>query len=488
MTDPTLMKFFQAGTAERLQLVKDPAAADAVRGYLGAAAFAEYAKLAEKLDRSHLGIDTPPNVVFVPGVMGSLLMSRKKGGVWWIDVRERNHIDDLRLAPYGTEDADRANAIEPFTCDQQYEPFLTAVLETSDFNHEVFPYDWRKLTTAGTAALRDLVARLHSENGGNPVHLVGHSMGGLMIRAALLTHGDEMWPKVGRVLFIGTPHYGSQAIGGYLKNHLWGFNLMALLGVFLSRATFRSLWGPLAMLPAPVKTYPGTRDNDPAPWHEPTPSAYAHPCANFDLYDAASWHLDLNGDESAQLQTVLNGAADFHRFLYDGHMALSQDYRDRMAVIAGVGYQTLFRLEETAGFLGLWEHMRKITDRIEGDRHREGDGRVPLASAELENVQVRYVSGKHGGLPNIPAVYEAAFAYLRGEDMGLARTPTEALSQHLGVDDTTSEAPHLDGTAGGTGDDPGVLQLDPPAPDEIQRLERQLDEDQLPEFTGVRLL
>ena len=36
---------------------------------------------------------------------------------------------------------------------------------------------------------------------------------------------------------------GRQLLQGYLKNHLWGFDLMVLLGKYLSRETFRSFWG-----------------------------------------------------------------------------------------------------------------------------------------------------------------------------------------------------------------------------------------------------
>lgn len=41
-----------------------------------------------------------------------------------------------------------------------------------------------------------------------PFHLVGHSMGGLVIRAALARRGGTM-PGLGRVVFLGTPHRGA---------------------------------------------------------------------------------------------------------------------------------------------------------------------------------------------------------------------------------------------------------------------------------------
>jgi hypothetical protein len=161
-----------------------------------------------------------------------------------------------------------------------------------------------------------------------------------------------------------------------------------------------------------------------------------------------------------------------------------------MVVIAGVGYQTLFRLEYAAGFLGLWEKMRKVFDRVLDDPHRDGDSRVPLASAMLENVgDIRYVYGVHGALTNIPAVYEDVFRCLRGETMQLSTTVAGALSGHL-ADSTASEAPNLDGTASvaSGADDSGLWQIDKPPAERMKQLEDLLAAGQLPEFGRLHLL
>jgi pimeloyl-ACP methyl ester carboxylesterase len=422
--------------------------------------------------------------------MGSLLQSKSRGGIWWIDMRTRARIDQLGLSADGTEDATPDDEIIPATSDPSYDPFLTAVLGQDGFGHEIFAYDWRKSLTLSTAALRDLVLSLHNANGGKPVHLVAHSMGGLVVRAALMDHGPKLWPKLGRIVFIATPHYGAPAIAGYLKNHFWGFDLMAVLGQYLSRPTFRSLWGVLGMLPAPQGVYPGTRSNDAAPWRsDNAEDTYVHPCANFDMYQVEAWKLDPTASEASQLQRVLDAAAHFHRQTDAAHQALNQTLRNRMMVIAGVGYKTLFRLAYERKFFGSWERAAKITGRIPGDPHREGDGRVPLVSAALENVPIRYVKGVHGGLPNIPAVYNNVFRYLRDKPMDLPKTVKEALSAHLSAK-AGSEAPHLDGTANAAAftDDPGLWTLDPVAPERLAKLTALLEDERLPEFTRVRLL
>lgn len=479
-------EFLAAAPEERVRMALDAGRAGDLRAYMGEAAFEEYAAVARGAvgamdDVSHLGVGAPKNLLFVPGVMGSLLMSQGYGGMWWIDARTRHHLNDLRLDPSGETDADENAQVAPITTDPVYEPFMSAVLKRDDFGHVMFAYDWRKSLRRSAARLRDEILRLHQGNGGLPIHLVAHSMGGLMVRAALMEHGDEIWPKIGRIVFVGTPHYGSPAIAGYLKNHFWGFDLMAVLGMYLDRDAYRSMYGVMELLPAPVGVYPGT---------DATTPACDHPCANFDMYSAGNWKLDLDAGKTADLQRVLDSARRFHEDMERHHQALDQERRDRMAVIAGVGYKALFRLEYRSGLLGLWENMDKECDRIHGNAHRDGDGRVPLASAELHYVgETRYVRGVHGGLTNIPAVYEDVFRFLNAESMKLPANPANALSAHL-ADSDASEAPHLDGSARADAwsDDPGYWNEAALPDDALTALDARLDSDQLPAFNTVRLL
>jgi hypothetical protein len=358
----------------------------------------------------------------------------------------------------------------------------------------MFPYDWRKMYGRSTKALRNLVLKLHEENNGQPVHIVAHSMGGLMVRATLKEYGDDLWDALGRIAFVGTPHYGSASIAGYLKNHLWGWEQLAVLGLYLSRATFRSLWGVLSLLPAPAGVYPGTTPKDNPRWSPKSSGdyTYVHPCANFDFYDADAWGLDLAPDQAAHLQTILNAVAAFHKELHDWHTDpadLLQGCCDRMLMVAGVGYKCLFRLEYTDKLGGLWTTMKKITDRSPGDPHRDGDGRVPLASAQLSRITMRYVKGVHGGLTNIPAVYNDVFRWLRHEPMtSLPTTPEDALGGHLSAEAGGSEAPHLDGTARATDDDPGYWNLDAPTVRDRAQADQLIANGSVPDFNLLKIL
>ena len=477
--------FLEADTLQRLAMALDDANHDELSRLLGEKAYEELRALAKRRhDGAHLAGGGPKNMIFVPGIMGTLLMNRSLAGIWWIDVRTRDFIDRLGLSPDGTKDADNLENVAPVTADTTYTPFLSAALAEPGINHEIFPYDWRKSLLQSTSAFRDLVVKLHDGNGNTPIYVVAHSMGGLVVRAALMQHGDALWPRIGKIVFIGTPHYGATAIAGYLKNHLWGFELMALLGLYLTRATLRSLWGVINLLPAPRGIYPGTRTGA-VNWNSGAPDdPYIHPCANFDLYQADAWKLDLDAAATANLQRILDATAEFYRRMYQAHRDLVQAQRNKMLVIAGVGIKTLFRLAYEPGFLGIWEKTTKIFDRVLDNPHREGDGRVPLASALLENVgAVRYVRGTHGELTNIPAVYNDVFRYLKNGTMQLPDTVAGALSGHL-AGPTVSEAPHLDGSAA-TDDLWAIEEISEARAAELKEM---LEADALPNFARLHLL
>lgn len=168
-----------------------------------------------------------------------------------------------------------------------------------------------------------------------------------------------------------------------------------------------------------------------------------------------------------------------------------------MLVIAGVGLKTLFRLEFNSSFWGMWEHTDKITSRVSGDPHREGDSTVPLASAELENTgDVRYIKGEHGNLPMIPAVYEDVFRWLNGKPLQLPKQASGALQAKLSAGDFQVTAPSL--TMPPIPIDPltgepdfwdvpvqgGIVQQTA----RIDQMEHQLAQGNLPDFIKVKLL
>ena len=84
------------------------------------------------------------------------------------------------------------------------------------------------LTILASEYLPDYLLRTIPE-GIQRIHFVTHSMGGLLLRGSLAAHRPA---RLGRVVFLGTPHHGSEAADLWSKNALcrWlaGPNLAAL--------------------------------------------------------------------------------------------------------------------------------------------------------------------------------------------------------------------------------------------------------------------
>ncbi|HKQ49724.1 MAG TPA: alpha/beta fold hydrolase [Phycisphaerae bacterium] len=468
-----LEEYLVADYERRISLLKDTKTKAAVEKWMGPAAFRE---LMGQLPDTHYLSAGPKNIVFAPGIMGSTLQSIGLGGVWWIDIAQaRDKLDQLRLKDDGTGDVDELAEIMPGAVDLSYEPFRRALASAGIFGGSVqFPYDWRKSLRASADAMRDVILKTHADYG-KKVHLVGHSMGGLMIRTALMIHGQQLWPKIDKIVYIGTPHFGSPSIAGYLKNHLWGWEQLAIVGMFLSRETFRTMRGALSLLPAPAGVYPGTRNGE------------KHPCANFDLYKASDWKLEIKADATVRLQVILDEVRQFYTDLYNWHDDLLQEYKDKMLMIAGVGQDGLFRLEFDTILWGSWERTKKITARQKCDVNYEGDGRVPLASAQIEDVTTRYVEGEHGGLPNIPAVAQDVLAWLTGGNLNLSTTCQDALGGHLSAVDLALQSPLLSGS-GVPNRFRDLPEYENPTPDFRKKIEKDLDDGKIPQINLVKIL
>ena len=153
-----------------------------LRDYFGAEEFERLQQLAgfSKTVRSRsapLG-----NVIFLHGITGSDLGvaagSGKPDDVWVNFFRLINgRIDRLRLAADGSKEADPAWRVIPTGVNKRY--YARAVLALGGrWNVTPFAYDWRKDIDESSNELAKLIRR---DFQGKPVHLVAHSMGGLVV-------------------------------------------------------------------------------------------------------------------------------------------------------------------------------------------------------------------------------------------------------------------------------------------------------------------
>ena len=210
---------------EKLQPVtrgtkRSAAEEQALREYFGE----EYADLQRLADHVRLARSSRApllgNVVFLHGIMGANLLTREKNGdedLVWVNVPRlaAGQLKRLRLSPDGKHDADPAFTVRAADLDKRTYA-RTILWLRARWNVQPFAYDWRRdIDESADAPARFIRAQF----GDQPVHLVAHSMGGLVCRNFIRRHKD-LWDKLrdgegsrgGRLIMLGTPNFGSFAI------------------------------------------------------------------------------------------------------------------------------------------------------------------------------------------------------------------------------------------------------------------------------------
>lgn len=298
-----------------------------------------------------------PAVYVLPGLMGSRIGSRGRliDDVLWLDPLEiaAGHLTRLAL-PRGAGlvalGAMLLNSLK-----------LKLSLQIAGFDARFHAYDWRA-SVAHLAA--GLLARIASD-GGRETLIVGHSMGGVVARAALALDGG----RIARVVQLGAPNLGSFAPVQALRGVYPTVRKLAALDLQhdaedLARIIFRTLPSLHELLPDPARA--------PGP----------------DLFDPAEWPDDgLRPDHA-----LLSAAASARR-----HWPAADP---RCLHIVGVRQETVTRVERRNG---------GFRYRVE----RAGDGTVPVTLATMPGAAHWYVAEKHGGLPNNGRVISAVVDLLR---------------------------------------------------------------------------
>lgn len=313
--------------------------------------------------------DIPPlgNIVFLPGIMGSDLSTRDKSNdddVIWVNLIRlaAGYVRRLKLAEDGSRDADPAYKVFPSGIDKRTYARAVLTLRTK-WNVETFPFDWRKDIDDASNMLSKFI---ETKFPNKPVHLIAHSMGGLVSRNFIRLHRD-LWDRMrdmntgqgGRLIMLGTPNFGSFAIpqaftgvesmvrllaGADLKHNL--MELLQILNTFV---------GSYQMLPAPSKIS--------------IPAQAIYRKGTWGNFPVSSIHL--------------NRALEFHRDLEQGNTVDPE----RMIYIAGCGQKTLSGMRPISA--GEFEYSVTF----------DGDGRVPQELGLLKDVPSYFVEEAHGDLP-----------------------------------------------------------------------------------------
>jgi pimeloyl-ACP methyl ester carboxylesterase len=329
-------------------------------------------------------------VIVLPGIMGSELDSVDRSGdadrIWINFVRLiAGRIGDLELAADGSPASPGLQVRPAGVHRKTYVPILLE-LDTR-WQVRPFAFDWRE-DVDKTAARLD--GEIKAFGNGDPVHLVAHSMGGLVSRRFIQRH-RETWRAMddatgrgrgGRLVMMGTPNRGSFAISLTLT----GAEKLVQL---LQKADLKH---DLDELLAIIGSFPGI--------YQMLPSALVDlDDDHVKLFDAQSWGtLPVRANLLAKGQSFLrelNEPIDAPRLLY----------------VAGVNRATPDRVRIDAP--GRFSYQETL----------DGDGRVSHRLGLLEGVTTYWVDEVHGNLPKNGQVLDAITELLeRGETTVL---PTE---------------------------------------------------------------
>ena len=328
-------------------------------------------------------------VLLLPGLMGSELDSVNQSGEGeriWLNFINLilGRIADFELTPEG-EPAKAGIQIRPVGVHPEtYVPILMEL--DSRWHVRPFAFDWREDIDRSAGRLD---AEIKAFGAGDPVHLVAHSMGGLVARR-FVHRFRETWQAMddpdgrgrgGRLIMMGTPNRGSFAIPLVLTG---GEKIVRALAT-------GDMEHSLEEILAIIATFPGIYQQLPSPLVDLDGDDHGK------LFERASW-----GDLAVH-QPLLDRARAFHTDLDEVVDP------DRLLYIAGYDRKTPFLLE--------LEAPAKFTY----GETREGDGRVPHALGLLDAVKTYWVDEDHGDLPKNDDVLEAiSDLLLRGETSKLA--------------------------------------------------------------------
>lgn len=185
-----------------------------------------------------------PIVVLLPGIMGSVL--RSGDNMIWVDMPAISKGEIARSLSAGAPNVKASGLINEF-----YGAFVAELLHTHDV--VTFPYDWR-LSVADAAA--DLKKRLGEliDNYNQPVRIVAHSMGGVVVKQ-LMRSDQAFWSTYinrpeSRLVMLGTPWMGSYLIMEVLTGHSRRVRQLALIDFKNSRQELLKIFN----------NYPGVYD------------------------------------------------------------------------------------------------------------------------------------------------------------------------------------------------------------------------------------
>ena len=315
--------------------------------YFGAELHSELARLARATTRKSAKRAAPRRRVYVlPGIMGSQLGfirgGKRPNDIVWLDPI------DIAFGKLTELTLNAASRVVPLGAMNYSYLKITLSLRKAGFDAVLLDYDWRR--DVGT--LGKLLADRLATDGRDDVALIGHSMGGLVARAAL-THAAGK--RVSQLIMLGTPNAGSLAAVQALRGTYPVVRKLAMLDLrhdaeYLARHVFASFPGLHELLPA------------------------NNSVSDLDLFDAGAWPADGPGPDAALLRSA--GGL--------GERMAPADARFNMVIGCNRTTATGVALRD-----GDFEYEYSL----------QGDGTVPVELARLPGARHSYVECGHSDMP-----------------------------------------------------------------------------------------
>ncbi|MFD1614006.1 DUF7379 domain-containing protein [Gelatiniphilus marinus] len=152
-------------------------------------------------------------VIIVPGIMGSTLTNNNEDQ--WVDMRELNRGAIVNKLKIDAKKVDASGVIKKYY-------YQLAEHLSEKYDVITFEFDWRKSVQD---AAKNLKTQLEGylQNNSTKIHIVAHSMGGLVVRQCMIDHVDT-WSKFkenvqNKFVMLGTPWLGSYLIMEVLTGH-----------------------------------------------------------------------------------------------------------------------------------------------------------------------------------------------------------------------------------------------------------------------------
>ncbi len=349
---------------------------------------AHIVELVERV-RERISPPTGPRVLLVPAFPGTRMGRRHFpfDDVVWFDLESIHRGRLLELAYEAAHPP-----LEPLGLFDEAYLQIKLRLQLAGYDVGEHPYDWRRpLRDLG----EELAARVRAE--GRPVHLVTHSYGGLVARAAGVAGAENL----GKVIMLGPPNHGSFSVVQALRGSHW---LLWLLSAVDDQHTVTQL------AEEAFSTWPSV--------YPLLPTGAS--AADTDLYQLGGW--PPAGPRPRE--DLLRAGLEARNWLGEP--------RGDLHVIAGSGVPTVQSLELRDGIF----HYHRSDD---------GDGWVSTSQARLDGFPCYYLPCAHIGMPNHADVIAAVEDLLaHGTTERLARVPPPPALLAPKSDDDVPELPFGD--------------------------------------------